>query len=130
MRQSACVPQELRILLQTAGDPDPEELAADTSRLRRRLLELDVDDVRLASAGPAPDGTRAADALAVGTLLVALAGTPHLLSSVGQVLSSWMTSRHGRGVAVQIGENRIELSGVTRDDQERLLRMFEEQGGG
>jgi hypothetical protein len=117
---------ELRILLQTE-DPDPEDLAADTSRLRRQLLELDVDDVRLATAGPAPDDSRAGDVLEVGTLLVALAGTPHLLSSVGQVLSGWMSSRHGRAVAVQIGENRIELTGASRDDQERMLRLFEQQ---
>ena len=117
----------MRILLDTGEDSDAEELASQTARLRRRLLELDVDDVRLASAGPAPDGARGPDALAVGTLLVALAGTPHLLSSVGQVVSGWMSSRNGRAVAVQIGEQRIELTGVTRDDQERMLRLFEQQ---
>jgi hypothetical protein len=121
---------ELRILLQTGSDSDDEELASHTSKLRRRLLELDVDDVRLASAGPPPEGARSAGALEVGTLLVALAGTPHLLSSVGQVLSSWMSSRHGRSVAVQIGDDRIELSGITREDQERLLRTFERKAGG
>jgi Effector Associated Constant Component 1 len=121
---------ELQIFLQTGEGSDDEELAAHTSKLRRRLLELDVDDVRHATTGPPPEGARAAGMVEVGTLLVALAGTPHLLASVGQVLSSWMSSRHGRGVAVQIGGDRIELSGITRDDQERLLMMFEQRAGG
>jgi hypothetical protein len=120
---------ELRIILHTGEQSDDAELASHTSKLRRRLLELDVDDVRLSSAGEPPEGTRSAGMLEVGTLVVALAGTPHLLSSVGGVLSSWMSSRHGRSVAVQIGESRIELSGITREDQERLLHTFERQVG-
>jgi hypothetical protein len=45
---------DLQIQLSAGADADAEELAALTSKLRRTLLELSVDDIRLADRGPAP----------------------------------------------------------------------------
>jgi len=120
---------ELRIELQMDDAADAQERASDTAKLRRCLLELDVHSVTLPSAGPAPDGTRAAGTMEIGALIVALAGSPSLISSVGQVLSGWISSRNDRGAVVQFGDRRIELTGISRDDQMSLLRMFEDAEG-
>lgn len=120
----------LRVELRLHDDADEQERALDAAKLRRRLLELDVDNVEVASAGPAPDGARAAGAMEIGALIVALASSPSLISSVGQVLSGWISSRNNRGAIVQLGDRRIELTGISHDDQMRLLRIFEEAEGG
>jgi len=120
---------ELRIDIDDEGS-QAEDLAAQTAKLRRALLELDVDDVRHVSAGPAPEGTRAGEVLEIGGLLVALARAPQLASSVAQVLSAWISRRNGRTVTVEVDGRRIELHGATHDDQQRMLRLFEQEAGG
>ena len=56
-------------------DADPEELADLTARLRSELLDLDMEAVEPLRAGQPPPGTRAADLLAVGTLIASFAGS-------------------------------------------------------
>lgn len=120
---------ELRIDIDDKGS-EAEDLAAQTAKLRRTLLELDVDDVRHVSTGPAPEGTRAGEVLEIGGLLVALARAPQLASSVAQVLSAWIARRNGRSATVVMDGRRIELHGVTHDDQQRMMRLFEREAGG
>jgi membrane-associated two-gene conflict system component 1 (EACC1) len=100
------------------------------SKLRNELLELPVADVRLVSAGPPPPGARAAEALEAGALAVALVRSPGVVSSVGQALSAWISSRHGRSAVVQLGADRIELTGISEQDQARMLALFEHAHGG
>jgi Effector Associated Constant Component 1 len=119
------VDERLEIRLSVGEDADASELASAASRLRRELLELPVLDVELVSAGPPPPGARSAEALEAGALAVALARSPGVVSSVGQALSAWISSRHNRSAVVQLGDDRIELNGVTADDQARLLALFE-----
>ena len=121
---------ELRVSISDETDAGDEELAAQTSKLRRNLLELDVEDVRHVSAGPAPEGTRAAEMLEIGSLIVALVRAPQLASSVAQVLSAWISTRNGRGVTVEMEGKSIELTGVAREDQQRMMRLFERQVAG
>jgi membrane-associated two-gene conflict system component 1 (EACC1) len=123
------VDARLEIRLGLDDDADAAELADAASRLRRELLRLPVTDVRLASTESPPPGARGVEAVEAGALLVALAQTPSLVSSVGQAVSAWITSRHGRSAVVQLGEDRIELSGVSHDDQQRMLELFERAHG-
>jgi hypothetical protein len=52
---------------------DAEEIAEATARLRRELLDLDVDAVELPSGGEPPPGTRAVDLASLGALVVTVA---------------------------------------------------------
>jgi hypothetical protein len=117
--------EQLRISIEDGHAPDDEELATQTSWLRRNLLELDVQAVRQDSAGPPPAGARAGEVLEVGTLLVAFARTPQIVSAIAQVLSAWIASRRGRSVTVVLNDTRIELGGVAHDDQRQMMRLFE-----
>ena len=65
------VPQGCRAVLcdlHCAGaDDDPDEIDRLTQSLREEILLVDdVDSVDAASAGPAPEGTRAVDVAAIG----------------------------------------------------------------
>lgn len=111
------------------AEADAEELAAATSKLRRQLLQLDVEDVSVPVADAAPEGSRAPDAVELGVLIVALVRSPGIVASVGQVLSSWISARSQRSAVVNVGDHRIELTGITRDDQARMLALFERRDG-
>ena len=119
-------PETVSIQLSLGPRASPERLADATAKLRRQLLQLEVRDVSLVSAGPAPDGARAGDALEVGALEVAIDPEPDVLESLGHVLSGWMSARNDRSAVVHVGGNRIELTGAPGDDRERLRRLFED----
>jgi hypothetical protein len=59
-----------------------------------------------------------------------LVKSPGLVSSIGQALSAWISSRNDRSAVVQLGDKRIEREGISHADQLRLLELFELSGQG
>jgi hypothetical protein len=105
------------------GDDAGDELVDEATRaLRVELLELDVDDVALATAGPAPAGARAIDATLLGTLVVT-AGREGI-AAVVRAVSAWLGHGGGRTVKLQIGDDSLELTAASKQDQERLVEAF------
>jgi hypothetical protein len=111
------------------GDADPADVDAATGRLRNELLELDVDRVQRASAGEAPPGTRAAELVALGGLVVTLARNSDKIAAVVRTLQGWLARDSGRTVKLELDGDSIEVSGVSSADQERLIAAFIERHG-
>jgi hypothetical protein len=111
------------IVLEGGPDADAEELDSLTRRLRDRLLELDVDDVRPAPAARAvPDGAKSGELIVAGGLAVTLA--PVLVRAVLRLVETWMTNRPLRTVTVTVDGRSIELGHATREEQRRLVDAF------
>jgi Effector Associated Constant Component 1 len=104
-------------------DADPAELDEITAKLRRELLELDVDSVERAPAGEAPDGSRGIP-LALGALVVKFAA-PKLLAALVGVIKSW-ASRHGgaRSVKLTMNGDSLEVTGASSEEQDRLIESW------
>lgn len=106
----------------TAGrDADDEELDASTRQLRNELLALDVERVDLVTAGPAPEGAKAGDAVTWGALLVTLAGSGALLPVLVDSIRSWLLRHRDHKVVLQIDNARLEISDVSPEQQQRLI---------
>ncbi|WP_240967519.1 hypothetical protein [Streptomyces composti] len=112
----------MQLVLTGRQDSDQEELDELTRRLRDRLLELDVDDVRLRRAGDLPEGAKPVDAIAVGALAVTMA--PIALRSVVSLVQTWIENRPVRTVSIALGDNSLELEAVSSADQQRLIEAF------
>jgi hypothetical protein len=102
---------------------DEEELEQLTLRLLRELAELDVESIEREGGGPAPPGTRAADILALGTLVVTLVRSSERLSAVVAVLQSWLTGRQ-RSVKLELDGDVLEVTGLSTADQRRLIASW------
>ena len=113
---------QLQIEVGIEPDADAAELDQATSRLRRELLELDVDDVTRPSAGEPPPGSRAVDAVLLSTLLVT-AGSEAIATAV-RTIAGWLGRRPNGRVKLAIGGDSIELTDVSATDQKRLLEAF------
>ncbi|MFI9357610.1 hypothetical protein ACWGLP_13785 [Streptomyces lydicus] len=116
-----------RLTLDLAGasDTDAEELQLLGEQLRRALLELDVEDVRLARGGTAaPEGAKPGEALAVGALVVTT--VPLLVRQVLQLVDTWLRNRPLRSVRVELDGASIELGRASVEDQRRLIDAFVE----
>jgi len=112
----------LRIDVGVGDDADDAEIDDAARALRSELLELDVDDVERPGSGPAPDGARAFEATMIGTLVVT-AGREGI-AAVVRAISGWLGRGGERSVKLQIGEDCIELTAASQEDQQRLLEAF------
>ena len=119
------MPSEISLTVAEEG-ADAERVGALTGYLRQELLQLDVDDVVTATGGAAPAGSRGLDLTMVGGLLVSLGGSAAGLADVVGVIRSWLSRGGGvrRTVKLQIDGDVLELSEVSRDEQNRLVELF------
>jgi hypothetical protein len=112
---------QLTVGIDVGPGAEAAELDEATRQLREELLQLDVEDVtRPAEAAPA--GARGVDVGALGTLLVT-AGQSAITAIVG-TLGSWLSRHPRRTVKLQIGDDAIELTGASAEQQRQLLEAF------
>ena len=113
--------ESLELQLNLDDEFDEEELDALTTGLRRQLLQLEVESVDRAEGLPPPLGARAAEASSVGMLLVTLATTPELLRALVGTVRGWLSRSAARSVKVKLGDSELELTGISSEQQERLI---------
>jgi hypothetical protein len=106
---------------------DVEALDQITRALREELLELDVDSVEQPTE-PAPEGARAIEAALLGTLIVGVG--KGMLDLVARTVERWAARVGDRKVVLEIDGDRLEVSGVSAADQQRLIDTFVARHGG
>lgn len=110
------------LLVRVSGD---YELDAETRKLRKALLELDLEEVRLPEV-VAPDGTKGT-ATDIGAMIVSLGGSvvlTGLVTSVCQVLRTWVIRNKDRRVVIEVGDKKLELTGANVEQQARAIEAF------
>jgi hypothetical protein len=115
---------ELEAVLDAGQDSDEEEILELTQGLRDELLELDVDAVGLATAGEAPAGAKAPELLAIGGLAVEFALKSAVLRSVVDATVAWLGRQRARGVKLTLDGDTLEVTGVSSDEQARLIEQW------
>lgn len=105
-------------------DEDRERLAHD---LAEELRELDGTELIDGPAGRAPAGSKGGG-LVWGTIFVRLAEFG-ATSGLASALVAWLGRDRGRTVTVQVGDDRLELTGVSARDQQRIAAWFESRVG-
>jgi hypothetical protein len=108
-------------------ESDPQELAELAGKLRRELLQLDVESVAPSVAGEPPEGAKAVDLMVIGTLIVNLGRSAGALASVVRAVQGWVGSSSSRTVKLQLDGDSIELSGVKSSEQQRLIELWIER---
>jgi hypothetical protein len=114
---------QLRVELDAGPDADTEELEHLSVGLRDELLELDVDAVVRTPGRSAPAGAKGPVADTAGTLLVAISNSAVAVALVG-LLRSWVGRAGGRKVTVSLGEDQLEVTRVSADDQAKLIAAW------
>ncbi|MEU0210488.1 hypothetical protein ABZ235_31435 [Streptomyces canus] len=114
--------EAMNLVLSGSADVGQDELQDMVVNLRSRLLDLDVDDVRLDRSSDTPEGAKPTEAITVGALIITLA--PPLIQGALHVVGAWMQSRPVRSVSVTLNGLTLELGQASRDEQERLIEAF------
>jgi Effector Associated Constant Component 1 len=113
---------QVRIDVGVEPDADAADLDEATLQLRRKLLELDVEDVERPAEGSPPPGTRAVEAVLLGTLVVT--ATQELVGAVFRTVAGWLGRRPNRSVKLEIAGDSIEVTDPSAEDQQRLIEAF------
>jgi hypothetical protein len=116
-------PQAISLQVGIDAEVESDELAQLTAWLREELLELDVDSVEGVADESTPDRAKGPAADSVGTLVVTLSNSAVLVALTG-VLRSWLSRGSGRKVSLRLGDDTIEVSGASPEDQQRLIAAW------
>jgi len=108
---------ELVLQVRPALGDDSGELAELAGWLRRELLDLDIDGVDQSSGEAVPTDAKGVGAVA-GWLVVQLG--PEVLRVVLAKVADWV-ARNNRVVEVSYGEDTLNLSRATREQQEKII---------
>ncbi|MGH3871707.1 MAG: hypothetical protein ACRDSR_09365 [Pseudonocardiaceae bacterium] len=115
---------QLTLSVDPGSEATAEELAALAVDLRGLLLELDVESAEPLTGGQAPPGTRAGEMFVAGALTVVLALSKELLTKLIESVRWWASLVPERSARIKFGDDVLEINGVTREDQRRLMQLF------
>jgi hypothetical protein len=101
-----------------------EELDRLTDRLRRELLDLDVDRVRKPSSGEAPPGARGIELAAIGALILEFGRSAKTLSTVIAAIQSWLGGHGNRSIKIEMDGDKLEIAGASTEEQQRLITAW------
>ena len=116
--------QPLSVTVQIELEERDDELLDSLARqLMDELSEGPVDSVDLVRSGPAPAGTKSAEAVTLGALAVAV--LPSLLPKLVEFSQAWALRGQGRSVKFKgkVGGQEVEFEGKAEDLQ-RILAML------
>ena len=105
-----------------AADATEEEIDRMTRQLLTELRETNVDSTELARGGNAPRGTKSADLIAMGTIVIS--ALPKVLPDVVCLVQAW--AARGQGRTVKFKGKGIEFEG-SPEDLHKLLDSLEKQ---
>lgn len=118
--------QVSKLILNLTLDPETnaEELSETTQQLRQELLEIDLDSVDFVSSGEAPSQTKSGDPITLGALLLTLAASGGVITTLINALQSWTTRHERHSVTLEIDGDKLEIHGISSDEQKQLISSW------
>ncbi|MCW6007686.1 hypothetical protein K1W54_24510 [Micromonospora sp. CPCC 205371] len=116
---------DVRVLVEPDPELGPEVGDRLTRQLRHELAELDLESVKLAAVGTAPDGAKGTDPVTLGAIIVALSASGGVFTALVETLRDWLGRQSGRHrVSVTIDGDTIELDRASSRQQQALMDAF------
>jgi hypothetical protein len=107
-----------------------EELERSTQTLREELNQLDaIEKVDLVTKAEVPKlglVRKSGEAVALGSLLATLATTAGsaIIPSLVNSLQSWLTRHENKKITLEMGGDKLELTGISDKDKQRLIDIW------
>lgn len=115
---------QLTVTLDAEPDTDTEDLERLTQQLREELLELDIQ-ADFVTGGPAPANTKAGEVIEWGTLLLTLAASGGVITTLINAIQTWLTNRNQpAAVTVEMGGDKLQITGNPSPEQQRIIEAF------
>ena len=112
----------LQLTFETLADDDAERVADLGRALREDVLSTHVEGADFAEK-PAPPGAKPGLAVDMTTLLVAIASSG-ALTAVVTAVQAWVMRNQGRTAKLKLGDDELELTGLSRDQQDKAIKAW------
>ncbi len=118
----------MRVIMTLTPDSewDDDEASERLMRgLRSDLVSLDVDSVGPVVAGSAPAGSKGADPVTLGAIVVAMSASGGVFTTVVGAVRDWLDRHGGRHkITLSIDGDTIELERATAAQQQDLVDAY------
>lgn len=111
----------VKLMLTLSPGQDAEQLENSTRQLRRELADLRVESVDLVRSGAVPDRAKVGDTVTKGQVLVTLAASGGVLTTVIGTLQTWLSLRERQSITLEIGGDKLQVTGISVTDQQRAI---------
>ena len=113
-------PDRFTLKIDAGVDSDDQERIELSRRLRRELLSL--TEVESVDAVPTPAAPRSkAAAIDWQTLIVTLVASGGVLTTLIGTVQSWLTRQEKASVTLEIGGDKLVITGASSEAQQRLV---------
>ena len=113
---------ELLVTVDAGRGADVEDTAELAARLREELVANELDPVTAST--DAPPGAKGLGAAEVGSMLVVLAASGGVLTTLIGTLQAWLLRHADSTVVLEVDGDRLELTGATDDERRRALEHW------
>jgi hypothetical protein len=111
----------IHLEVQPQADADAEVLSQATIELRRRLLDLPIESADLVRDSEAPPGSKAADALSLGHLMIVTLPFGGAISAIAAIAIAKIKAGAAREVVLTIGDHELHLTGQSDLSQAKII---------
>lgn len=113
------------MLVEIEGLPgaDDEHMTRLLGSLRAELRDLDIQSIRQSSAA-APADSKSGGLPSPDQLVVGVATSPDVLTSVIGWIRAWLSRTGARSAKLSIDGDTLEVTGLSTADQQRLIDLW------
>lgn len=115
---------DIKLKIDAGPDGDDEDLERLTENLRNELLELEIESAELSRDGVVPAHSKVVDPISWGTILLTLAASGGVLTTLIQAVQSWLNRNELNTISLEIDGDKLELKGVSSQQQSQLIEAW------
>ncbi len=117
----------LNVDINPTAEADAADMECLTQNLRYELLELDIDSAEIPVSENVPDNAKVVDSFAWGELVLQLAASGGVLTTLIVSIQSWLTRGNECGITLEIDGDKLEVKGLSEKGQEKLISNWIER---
>ena len=106
------------------------EIAKLSQQLRSELLKLNIENVDYHRKENLVNGTKAGDIISWETLIITLAASGSVISTLINFILGWVKRNEGRGVTLELNGNKLEVTGLSANEQKELVEIWLKRNSG
>ncbi|MCK4788601.1 MAG: hypothetical protein KAV87_32970 [Desulfobacteraceae bacterium] len=105
-------------------ESDGEHLSQLTTLLRDELEQLDIEKITVPSHASQPEGAKSGDVFSWGLLLLTLAASGGVLTTLITALKSWVLRQNECNIKIELDGDVLEIKGVDSEEQQRIIERW------
>lgn len=119
---------DLYVAIDGGPDTDEYDLIEFVSQITKELNKVDsIESAEQVREGELPEGAKGLPP-AAAKVLITLAKASGVTALIN-VFGPWLSRDRSRTLKLQLGDSTLELSGLSKDEQQELTEWFQTQAG-